>query len=414
MIVIFGKWKVGNWIAHLLHVLSIPYSLMDDQDIDFNLLDTCDTILVSPGIKQSHVIYEKYPSKVQSELNFLGFLLPSLGFLSKPIWIGITATNGKSTTTWIVYSLFKHFFPQKHVWLTWNFDVPVSEVLATIIENNQLSKDHVFVVECSSFMLYKLQTFLFDYGILLNIARDHLDRHKDWEEYRDSKFNLIRSVSKFAITSQLLYDQLPRQDQSHTKVFTPYFDLSATQFLWIHNQENFAAAQLLLETYFSDIHLSLDQTFLARYISEIPPLDHRLKLLRVIWSVRFYDDGICTSSQALHAALGAFNQKLILLAGWYNKWDMYDRLYDDFVSKVWYAILFGQTAPVFQHICEQANIPFIVVNTLHDAVQEAYLYAKAQSIEIVLFSPGAASFDMFKNVYDRVGQFVHEVSILSA
>jgi UDP-N-acetylmuramoylalanine--D-glutamate ligase len=74
--------------------------------------------------------------------------------------------------------------------------------------------------------------------------------------------------------------------------------------------------------------------------------------------------------------------------------------------------LFGQTAPKFQAICEENQIPFVVVSTLHEAVQESYRYAKDHHIELVLFSPGAASFDMFKNVYDRVGQFVHEVSLL--
>jgi len=75
--------------------------------------------------------------------------------------------------------------------------------------------------------------------------------------------------------------------------------------------------------------------------------------------------------------------------------------------------LFGQTASKFQLLCEANNIPFIVVDNLHDAVQKSYHYAKEHHIELILFSPGAASFDMFKNVYDRVGQFVHEVSLLS-
>lgn len=83
------------------------------------------------------------------------------------------------------------------------------------------------------------------------------------------------------------------------------------------------------------------------------------------------------------------------------------------MARVRYAVLFGQTAPKFQVLCEQNKIPFVIVDNLHDAVQKSYLYAKEHNIELVLFSPGAASFDMFKNVYDRVGQFVHEVSLLA-
>lgn len=412
MIVIFGKGKVGNWISHLLTVLNTPHVLMDDQDLDPSILNQAEFVLVSPGIKQSHVVYQQYWAKIKSELNFLASILPSIGFVKKPTWIGITATNGKSTTTWIVYSLLKNLLPKTNVWITGNFDIPVSEILATIIENKQLDQEHIFVVECSSFMLYGLQNFVFDYGLFLNIATDHLDWHRDRDEYIASKFNLLKNTAKKALTSQHLYDQLDLQTQQHTKVFTPIFDLSKTQFLGSHNQENFAAATMLIQTYFDDHELVLDQEKLGHFVYDVVPLDHRLKLLRTVGWVAFYDDGISTSSQALHAALDAFYQPLVLLAWGFDKWDDYVWLHEDFVARVSFAILFGQTAYKFQAVCQKAHVPYIVVQTLHDAITQSYSYAKEHKIWLVLFSPWAASFDMFKNVYDRVGQFVHEVSIL--
>ncbi len=202
------------------------------------------------------------------------------------------------------------------------------------------------------------------------------------------------------------------QTQVRSKPFLPVFDLSYTQFLWAHNQENFAAANLLIHTYFADHNLTIDDFQLSQILSDIPPLDHRLKLLRTVDWVDFYDDGICTSSHSLHAALDAFYSPLILLAGGYDKWDDYTWLQKDFVNRVHYAILFGQTAAKFQALCEKNNIPFVILSSLHEVVQESYRYAKEHDINLVLFSPGAASFDMFQNVYDRVGQFVHEVSLL--
>lgn len=385
---------------------------MDDEDFNPQLLDSSHTILISPGVKQSHPIYAQYANKIKSELNFLGSLLPSIGFAIKPTWIGITATNGKSTSTRITYNLFAKIFPSKHVWITGNFDIPVSEVLAQAIEQNLLHEEHIFVVECSSFMLYGLDNFAFDYSIFLNIATDHLDWHRDWEEYVESKFNLLKATKVTAITSQQLYNQLDLQTQRHTKIFVPIFDLSRTQFLWAHNQENFSAVTLLIESYLKDHFITLAPAEYTSMLKEIPPLDHRLKFLREINWVTFYDDGICTSSQALHAALDAFYQPLVLMAGGYDKWDDYNWLLQDFISTVAYAVLFGQTALKFQSVCEKANIPFVIVDNLHDAVKITYEYAKNHHIEIALFSPGAASFDMFKNVYDRVGQFVHEVSVL--
>jgi UDP-N-acetylmuramoylalanine-D-glutamate ligase len=91
---------------------------MDDEDFDTHILAEAETILISPGIKQSHLVYTNYASKIKSELNFLGSLLPSIGFATMPSWIGVTATNGKSTTTWIGYLLLKQLFPNRHVWIT--------------------------------------------------------------------------------------------------------------------------------------------------------------------------------------------------------------------------------------------------------------------------------------------------------
>ena len=315
MIVIFGKGKVGNGIAHLARLLNLPHVLMDDSDMDPVLLAQADTILVSPGVKQSHSIYQDYAPKIQSELNFLGSVLPTMGFSVPPTWIGITATNGKSTSTWLSYNIFAKLFPSKKVWITGNFDIPVSEVLATILEDGMLHEDHIFVVECSSFMLYGLSNFSFDFGVFLNIARDHLDWHRDWEEYLTSKFNLLKATKTLCITSQHLYDQLDSLTQARAKVFVPLYNLSHTQFLGAHNQENFAAIDMLVHAYAETHHLPVDDAQLATIISEIPPLDHRLKLLRNVDGVAFYDDGICTSSQALHAALDAFYQPLVLLAG---------------------------------------------------------------------------------------------------
>jgi len=412
MIIIFGKWKVGNGLAHLLSLLNMSYILMDDHDFDLSLLTQADTILVSPGVKQSHRIYTDYAAKIQSELNFLWSIVPSIGFANPPVWVWITATNGKSTTTWITYCLFKQMLPNVHVWITWNFDIPISEQLATIIENNQLDGHHIFVVESSSFMLYGLQNFMFDYTIFLNIARDHLDWHRDWAEYKWSKFNLLKNTRKIAITAQHLYNELDGITKQHVKVFSPIFELSQTKFLWAHNQENFAAATLLIETYFSDYNLPFDFAYFAQCLHSIAPLDHRLKLLRTIHDINIYDDGICTSSQALHAALDSFYQPLVLIAGGYDKWDDYTWLEQDFVARVGYAVLFGQTAHKFQKICEQTQVPFVIVSSLHEAVEISYSYAQQHAIHTILFSPWAASFDMFTNVYDRVGQFIHEVEAL--
>lgn len=413
MIIVFWKGKVGNGVGHLLSVMNIQHSIMDDQDLDDAILADADVILVSPGVKQSHHIYQSYSHKIQSELQFLSGLLPSIG-LKNTTWIGITATNGKSTTTWVTYHVLKEMFPQKNVWITGNFDIPVSETLAQIIEQKKQDEDHIFVVECSSFMLYGLRDFVFDYSILLNVARDHLDWHKDFDEYQESKLTLLRRTrdaffvpaSSWSLLDKLLSNRGTKVEES--------FDLGPTKFLGAHNKINLAAVEALTLQYCKACwwNPQVAQSRFIEVIAWIHPLPHRLGLIREIDGVKIYDDGICTSSHSLSAALSSFDQKCVLIAWWYDKGDDYSWLSELFLSKVWYAVLMWQTAEKLIKVCWQAQVPYIVVSSLQDAVKTAVEQAKKLALSHVIFSPWAASFDMFKNVYDRVDQFEKIVNSL--
>ncbi len=413
MIVVFWKGKVGSGLAHLLSLLDIEHVLMDDQDLDDSVLAQAETILASPGIKQSHHMYQHYSHKIQSELQFLAGLLPNIG-LKNTTWIGITATNGKSTTTWVTYQVFKAMFPEKNVRITWNFDVPVSESLAQIIEQNKQEEEHIFVVECSSFMLYGLRDFHFDYSILLNIARDHLDWHKDFDEYQESKLTLLRRTKDaffVPASSRSLLDELlaPRW----TKV-EENFDLGPTKFVWFHNKINLSVVESLVLHYCkaSGRDPQIAQARFIEVVSWVQPLPHRLGLLREVAGVKIYDDGICTSSHSLAAALSSFEEKVVLIAWGYDKGDDYSWLSNLFYQKVWFAILMWQTAEKLTKVCWETETSYIIVSSLEEAVKASLDQAKKLALSKIVFSPWAASFDMFKNVYDRVEQFEKIVACL--
>lgn len=397
----------------MLSLLDIKHIVMDDQDLDDKILSQADVILVSPGIKQSHHVYQNYAKSIQSELQFLSSLLPKIN-LPKTTWIGITATNGKSTTTWVTYQVLKEMFPEKNVWITGNFDVPVSESLAQIIEQKKQDEEHIFVVECSSFMLYGLRDFNFDYSILLNVARDHLDWHKDFDEYQESKLTLLRRTkgaffvpaSSWSLLDKLLSDRGTKVEES--------FDLGPTKFLGAHNRTNLATIQALVLSYCQNQGLDL-QTSQSRFfeiLAWVTPLPHRLWLIREINWIKIYDDGICTSAHSLAAALSSFEDKVVLIAWWYDKWDDYNCLSELFLSKVWYAILIWQTTLKFVEVCKITWVPYLIVSSLQEAVETALEQAKKFALTQMVFSPWAASFDMFKNVYDRVEQFEKVVTNL--
>ncbi len=407
MIVIYGKWKVWKWLDMLLTHIDIDHVLMDDKDKDDVLLETSEYIIMSPGIKPSHDVYVSYWKKILSELSYLGMLTKTLN-LPKTTFIGITWTNGKSTTSWIMYQALQKLFPSLQIWLTWNFDVPLSQTLLSIIKDWS-NEEHICVVETSSFMLYNLKNFVFDYALWLNIARDHLDRHGTMENYINAK-RAICENARNCFVAHTLYVMLPRYLQRRSTIIPQMVDISYTQFLWKHNMHNMAAVMSCLTQLSEERSVILD---MKKVFSSIQPLPHRIQMISTIDGIRIVDDGISTSAQSLLAGLDAMDAKCVLIVGGYDKWDDYTILTSTFASKVWYVVCLGQNKNIFADIAKNIWIWYVLSDTLDHAIHTALDTAKRFQFSIVLYSPGSASFDMFVNVYDRVEQFNQIVSWLA-
>lgn len=422
MIIIYGKGKVGKGLQKLLKRLKIKNKVMDDKDWNIDILKKSEKIIVSPGIKKSHKLYNKFENKISSELNFLWDIIKNEWLNLE--FIGITWTNWKSTSVHIAYNLFKWIFKKlkinKQVHLSGNFGTPLSETICDILEKGK-KKEHLIVLEVSSFMLYKLNNFSFDYGILTNLWVDHLDWHTDLEEYFDSKFNLIRFTEKYITTNDDVIKKYKKQiRKTDTKAFEntriePYkneFDLSKTKFLWEHNKGNWNAIYKVIRDYFDNSKTKWNEKVFWEVAKKIEPLEHRMKMVKKINWIKIYDDGICTSSQALNAALSCFEKKIVLIAWWYDKWEDYDRLKNEIEKKIWFMCLIWKTAKKFEKICKEKNIEYKIFKTLSGSVNYSIKKAKDLKINDILFSPGSASFDMFKNVYDRCDKFSNIVDKL--
>ncbi|MCK9467016.1 MAG: UDP-N-acetylmuramoyl-L-alanine--D-glutamate ligase [Candidatus Absconditabacterales bacterium] len=417
MFVIFGKGKVGGGLKKLLDKLNIENIIMDDQDRNDDVLLKSEKIIVSPGIKQNHKLYLNYKNKVFSELNFLGDIIKDLKLKDKLEIIGVTGTNGKSSSVHILYNLFRGIFKKLEiktkVYLSGNFGTPLSESLIEIIDGEKKEK-HLIILEVSSFMLYKLNNFDFDYSILTNLGTDHLDWHKDLQEYFDSKFKIIDYTKNYVVmdkNSLELYNN-NKTTKAEIEKFQQVFDLEKTKFLGKHNQGNWNAVYKITNRYFEDHKLEWNEKVFWGIAGNIEPLDHRLKLVRSISGIKIYDDGICTSSQALNVALNSFDKKVILIAGGYDKGDDYNWLGREMGKKIGFACLIGQTAKKFEVILKEKGIDYKILKTLNEAVSFSIDKAKELKIENILFSPGSASFDMFENVYDRCNSFLKIIDFL--
>lgn len=424
MIVIFGKGKVWNSLSKLLDTLELENVIMDDEDWNKNILSSCEKIISSPGIKQDHKLYQNYWNKVFSELNFLWSIIKDLWLSQSLEFIWVTGTNGKSTSVHVMYNLLKWIFEKLKikikVHLSWNFWTPLSETLCEIIDGWKNQK-HLIVLEVSSFMLYRLNNFSFDYSILTNLWVDHLDWHTDLDEYFDSKFKLIDYTTKYCVTNKDSMDKYDiRQWDTDNKIYKNVrieeyereFDLDKTKFLWDHNKWNWNAIYKIIYEYFSDKWRKRDEQIFWDIANNIEPLEHRMRKVKELNGINIYDDAICTSSQALDAALGCFDGKIILIAGGYDKWEDYNWLENEFEDKIGFACLIWQTAEKFKIICNEKNIKYKIFKTLKEAVDYSVQEAKKLKINNILFSPWSASFDMFKNVYDRCDQFTKIVDIL--
>lgn len=407
MIVVYGKGKVGDGLHALLTHVDIEHVLMDDADRDDVLLENADFVVMSPGIKPSHDVYVLYWKKILSELSYLGLLMKTLT-LPKITFIGITWTNGKSTASWIMYQALEKLLPSSQIWLTGNFAIPLSQTLLSIMQDTE-KKEHICVVETSSFMLYKIQNFVFDYAIWLNIARDHLDWHGTMEDYIQAKMAICINAKRSFIDASLFH-LLPDWVKNSTTIIPQIVDISYTKFLWKHNMHNIAAVISCIQEISQERSIQLD---VQSIFSSIEPLPHRIQTIATIDGVRIVDDGISTSAQSLLAWLDAMETTCVLIVGGYDKWDDYTILRSIFASKVWYVVALGQNKYVFADIAKGLAIPYVLSDTLDRAVSTALDVAKNSQISIVLYSPGAASFDMFVNVYDRVQQFNQIVSWLA-
>jgi UDP-N-acetylmuramoylalanine-D-glutamate ligase len=209
-ITIYGKGKVGTGLQNLASHIGLSTKMMDDQDAHFSAAEH-DILIPSPGIPPNNRAYSGH--NTISELDFAYRYLPK-GFKI----IAITGTDGKSTTAWITYELLRKEFGESLVFLSGNFEIPLSETVK-IIRERGLKRGYV-VVEVSSFMangigshLELLDTlpegarhgpFMADYTIFTNFETDHLDWHGCIEAYFQAKMNLIHHTKSRVIAHESL------------------------------------------------------------------------------------------------------------------------------------------------------------------------------------------------------------------
>ena len=359
--------------------------------------------IVSPGIDPTSRLARNFASR---KIDIIGEL--ELGWQSceTPV-IAVTGTNGKTTTTELLAQML-NACGQRTI-ACGNIGKPLSEVA------REKKPFDVLTVEVSSFQLETIQTFRPSISLWLNFAPDHLDRYRSVADYRAAKLRIFENQTANDIAVVNAIEKIPGI-RSRTVTFSAYSDqadfrlsegtiicsgqavlrLSETKLRGLHNIEN------LMATLAAGMTRGLSFTEMVPPLSKYEPQPHRCEFVREVGGVSYINDSKATNIDAVEKALRAQTKPIILIAGGKDKGFTFDPLRSLVKEKVRSTILIGEMAESIRHSWNGAAKSEIA-NSLADAVERAHTIAKAG--EVVLFSPGTSSFDMFKSYADRGDQF---------
>lgn len=420
MYLIYGKGKVGNALKELCDYKNIPAEIKDDADkiTDFSHYEA---IIPSPGVPPTNPIYKT--GKIIWELDFAYWFLPKNFKI-----ISITGTDGKSTTTWIMYNILRQEFGDEKVFISGNFDLPLSTTVLEILK--KWLKSGYIVAEISSFMAYNIKNYTSDYSIFTNFETDHLNWHSDMRDYFLSKWKVCENTRKTCILHESIEKRIKELNVSLSSSKIRYYggaqtklnnkdyvslpdivvsgrkkySINKTKFSGIYNAQNILACTLVA----NEMKICSKRT--TKYLKTIGGLPHRIELYKEIRWAQFIDDSKSTSAQSLRAALGSFDKPVILIAGGSDKGDPFVDMEDIFAKQIKHAELIGQTREILGAICERSGTSHHYSESMQEAVEKAF--AKAKKWDVVLLSPGCASFGLFKDYLDRANKFKEAVDLL--
>lgn len=344
--------------------------------------------------------------------------------------VGITGSDGKTTTTTLVSEVLKA--AGKKVFTGGNIGNPLlSEVF-------DITPDSIVVLELSSFQLQPLSKSP-HIGVVLNLSANHLDHHRSMEEYTEAKKNIFRhqGPDDFAVLNldnsytRAMGDECP----GHRVFFSRQREVPGGAYLRdddivvaVHGREEVAANR-------SDIRIPGDHNVenvlavaavtalcgcdfeaLRQVLREFRGVPHRIEFVAEVDGVRFYDDSIATTPSRAVAGLRSFRDPVVVIAGGSGKNVPFDEFADAAVERAKAVVLVGDTAPQIRAAIEEAKarrekgVRTVEARTFEEAVRLAA--AEAAPGDVVLLSPACASFDMFRNYKERGDRFKEIVRVL--
>ena len=336
--------------------------------------------------------------------------------------IGVTGSDGKTTTTSLINAILKE--GGYNTYLGGNIGTPLFTKLS------EMKPEDIVVLELSSFQLMGMEISP-DIAVITNVTPNHLNIHKDYQEYIDAKKNIFKFQNEDGILILNYDNEITRQCAKEAKGKVIFFsgkekldegyivdekvikecnekirkhilNTSDVILRGEHNFENIATAIAATNT-LVDIDIAVNA------VKKFKPVEHRLEFVREINKVKWYNDSVSSSPTRTIAGLESFDEEIVLIAGGYDKNLDYTPIAKPIIKNVKTLILLGQTSEkIFDAVKEELEVEnkkmdIYMCDSLEQTINLARKVVKPN--QIVLFSPASASFDMFKNFADRGNQF---------
>ena len=431
-VLVLGLAKSGESAARLLDKLGAIVTVNDGKPFEENpaaqslleegikvvtgghpleLLDEEFELMVkNPGIRYDNpmvkkALEKKIPVITEVELAYL---------ISDAPIIGITGSNGKTTTTTMIAEVLTA--GGQSGLLSGNIGFPASQVATTATKNDTL------VMELSSFQLMGIETFHPEIAVITNLMPTHIDYHGSFENYVAAKWNIQKNMSKsdFLVLNfnQTLAKELAAKTQATVvpfstteKVDGAYLEgnmltfrgepVMAADELGVpgsHNVENALATIAVAKL------RGIENQVIKETLAGFGGVKHRLQYVGEINHVKFYNDSKSTNILATQKALSGFdNSKVILIAGGLDRGNEFDELVPD-IQELKKMVILGESAARVKRAADKAGVSYMDAADVKDATQKAF--AEAQAGDIVLLSPANASWDMYPNFEVRGDEFI--------
>lgn len=431
-VLVLGLARSGEAAARLLARLGAIVTVNDGKPFDEN---PSAQALLEEGIK---VVCGSHPLELLDERFELMVKNPGIRYdnpmvaraLEKgiPVWtevelayliseapiIGITGSNGKTTTTTMIADVFNH--AGKSGLLSGNIGFPASEVAVNATAGDTL------IMELSSFQLMGVETFRPHIAVITNLMPTHIDYHGDFEGYVEAKWNMQNHMTEedFVVLNfnQDLAKELAQRTQATVIPFstsekvdgayleegTLYFKGEAVMLAseigvpGSHNVENALATIAVAKL------SGISNDIIKETLSSFGGVKHRLQFVGEVNGIKFYNDSKSTNILATQKALSGFdNAKTILIAGGLDRGNEFDELVPD-ITGLKLMVILGESAPRVKRAADKAGVATLVAKDVAEATRIAYENAEAG--EVVLLSPANASWDMYKSFEVRGDEFI--------